>query len=175
MFQMIATAINELYSEYKLMMMDLALGILKDYQYAEDAVQEACLKLSQNMSKIDDIHSKRSRNFVYSVTKNQAISIYRKRKLDEDVQFAESLNYVAGDIDIAAFGNEHGFSDEIIAAISQLDEQDKDILCYKYGDEYSGKEIAKIIGRSPDYVYKRLQRATTKLEKILLEMKGGLK
>lgn len=173
LIQIIATAINELFDKYKSMMMDLSFSILNDYQHAEDAVQEALISLSKNMDKIDSIDSNRSRNYVYSVTKNMAISIYRKRKNDAGVQFSDfdALSNMKGNIDIDVFRNKYGFSDEIIAALSQLEEQDKDIICYKFGDGYSGKEIARIMHQSPDYIYKRMQRAIAKLDKILNEMK----
>lgn len=52
-------------------------------------------------------------------------------------------------------------------ALSQLEELDKDIIIYKFGCGYSGREIAKLIDRTPDYVYKRLQRAIQRLQGIL--------
>lgn len=171
--QIIYDAINELAKEYKTMMFSLAFSILKDYQYAEDTMQEALIRLSKNMDKIDNIYSARSRNYVYTITKNTAISMYRSKKNENTVQFSDDngLSNIEGALDIEAFANEYGFSDEISEAILMLDETDRDILCYKYGAGYSGKEIAKMMDCSPDLVYKRLQRVTAKLKGIIETMR----
>ena len=152
--QVIYDTISDLAKEYRNMMLSLSYSILKDYQYAEDITQEAFLILSQNMDKLDNIYSARSRNYVYTITKNLTISKYRSLK----------------NVDIEAFGNEYGFSEKIINALAELDELDRDILCYKYGAGYTGKEIAQLMNSNPDSIYKRMQRAISKLREIIEEM-----
>ena len=144
--QIIQDSINDIFEKYHAMMKSLAYSILKDYQLAEDAMQEALLALSANMDKIDNIDSNRSKNFIYTVTKNKSLNLLKN---------------------VQVFCNEFGFSDQVLNALSQLDEIDKDIIIYKFGAGYNGREISKLIGRDPDYVYKRLQRAIQKLQKIL--------
>jgi RNA polymerase sigma factor (sigma-70 family) len=75
--------IENLYRKYGLMMKNLAKSILGDYQYAEDAVQEALISLSANMDKMDDLDSSRTKNYIYTVTKNKALSI-RKKTLEKN-------------------------------------------------------------------------------------------
>lgn len=173
--QVIQDTIENLCTEYKYMMTNLAYSILKDYQYAEDAVQESLLILSKNMNKMDSIYSDRSKNYIYTVTKNEALSLNQKirNKNDKVVQFydEEEVNNIEGDLDINAFCNEYGFGDDILEVLSELDEIDKDILIYKYGADYSVKEIAKLMNKNPDYIYKRLQRVIKKMQKILKEGK----
>lgn len=172
--QVIYDAIADLEKQYKVMMRSLAYSILKDYQYAEDAVQEALISLSKNMDKIDNIHSDRCRNYVYTITKNRALRMCQEIKNENTVQFwdAEELNNIEGALDVEAFADKYGFSHEMTEAISMLDETDKDILCYKYGAGYSGKEIAKMMDCSTDAVYKRLQRATAKLKDMIENMRS---
>lgn len=169
--QIIQNTIDNLFEEYKAMMRNLSYSILKDHQYAEDAVQESLLILAGNMDKIDNLHSNRSKNYIYTVTKNEAIALYKKikNKNEKVVQFfdEEEVNNIEGEIDVKAFCNEYGFSEEMLEALSKIEEIDKDILIYKYGAGYSVKEIAKLIGRTPDFVYKRMQRAMKKLQKII--------
>ncbi len=173
--QVLYDGIIDLAKEYKTMMFSLAYSILKDHQLSEDAVQEALLSLMKNMDKMDNIYSDRSRNYVYTVTKNKALKMYQKIMGDNTVQFwdAEELNNIGGEVDVGAFADEYGLTDELlIDAISKLDKTDKDILCYKYGAGYSGKEIAKMMECSPDLVYKRMQRATAKLKDIIETMRS---
>ena len=174
---MVADAVSELAQEYKKMMQALAMSILKDYQYSEDAVQESQLKLSQNMDKIDNVKSARSRNFVYTITKNTAISMARKNFSSEVVTLEDfnALYNIEGDVDVQAFINQYGFGQELADALMELDEMDKDIVCYKYGAGYTSGEIAKLVGLKPDAVRKRMERALVKLQKIIEESRkeGG--
>ena len=64
------------------------------------------------------------------------------------------------------------YTSKVISSLTDVQKQeyaleDKDIIIYKFGAGYNGREISKLIGRDPDYVYKRLQRAIQKLQKIL--------
>lgn len=101
--------IENLYRKYGLMMKYLAKSILGDYQYAEDAVQEALISLSANMDKMDDLDSSRTKNYIYTVTKNKALSMRKKtlEKNRENVQFydEEEIYNIKGDLDIKAFCN----------------------------------------------------------------------
>lgn len=168
--QMVEDAISALSEKYEKMMKNLAYSILKDVQLSEDAVQESLLKLSDNMDKIDNLDSDRSKNFIYTVTKNESISMIRKRKkiITQDVLFSDSdaLNNIEGQLDVGAFCNKYGFSVRTEEALSKLNELDRDIIIYRFAEGYRIKEIAKLIGKTPDYVSKRLQRAIKKLQEI---------
>lgn len=48
--------------------------------------------------------------------------------------------------------------------LHHLDAIDRDIIIYKYGAGYTVKEIARLMDKTPDYVYKRLQRSFKKLK-----------
>ncbi len=169
--QNIQDEVAEIYEKYHGMMGYLAFSILKDYQLAEDAVQEALLSISQNIDKLDDIDSDRSRNYIYTVTKNTSLSLLRKMKFENNVQYYETkeLNNIEGELDINAFCNAYGLSDRVTDALLQLSEIERELIILKYGEGYTGKEIACIIGKEPDFVYKRLQRALKKLNIILKE------
>lgn len=169
LIQTVTDAVSDLAKEYKRMMQALALSILKDHQYAEDAVQEALFKISQNMDKIDNVKSARSRNFVYTVTKNTAISMARKIFSAENVTIEDlhAFSSIEGDVDVQAFSNRYGFGQELAEALSELEEIDKDIICYKYGAGYTSREIGKIVGIKPETVRKRMERALAKLQQII--------
>lgn len=171
--QVVYDALNDLIKQYKPMMISVAYSILRDYHYTEDVVQDALLQLSQNMDKMDNIYSKRSESYIYIVTKNATISLYRKINNEEPVIFDDQnpLYNIEGSLDVEAFQNKYGYSAEIMDALSELNEMDRDILCLMYGDGYSGKEIAKLLDCKPDIVFKRLQRAREKLRVALKEGK----
>ena len=91
------------------MMKNLAYSIIRDYQYAEDSVQESLLALSKNLDKLDDVDSAKSKNYIYTVTKNEALTMREKinKNFQRDVQFYddEEVNNIKGDLDIASFIN----------------------------------------------------------------------
>lgn len=163
--------IENLYRKYGLMMKNLAKSILGDYQYAEDAVQEALISLSANMDKMDDLDSSRTKNYIYTVTKNKALSMRKKtlEKNRENVQFydEEEIYNIKGDLDIKAFCDERGLGEGVLEILSSLNELDRDILIYRFADGYSVREVAEMTGHNPDFVYKRIQRAVAKLRKEL--------
>ena len=177
--QILYESFEEIYHKYKEMMTHLAYSILKDHQHSEDAVQEAMTNLSKNRAKIEKLEEKELHHFVYVITRNCAIEVYRKRKKDWEneitVHFAEeeSLSDIEGVSDVKAFCNEFGFSEEMVDAMNKLEPIDKDILCYKYGAGYNAVEIGVMLGKSSDYVNKRLQRAKKKLAQILENTDGA--
>lgn len=169
--QTVYDTVSDIFNKYRSMMKNLAYSILKDYQLSENAVQEALIRLSANVDKIDNVDSKASRNYVYTVTKNEALRIYEENKkyYENNVQFLEEsgLSNVEGSINIVAFCDKYGFSLEMREALSELSETDKDIIIYKYGIGYSLREIAALIGLDESVVYKRYKRTLDKLRKAL--------
>lgn len=171
--QTIQDTVEGILNKYLPMMRRLALSLIKDYHLSEDAVQEALLRLSQNADKIDNIDSNRSKNYIYTVTKNEALRILEKEKIknyfEKDVRFLEEygLNDVEGQLDIDVFCDNYGFSTELAEVIRNLGETDKDIIIYKYGSGYSLKEISELMDLSYDAVDKRHQRALKKVREQL--------
>ncbi len=171
--QIIQDSVEDLFRKYLPMMRGLARSILKDFHLSEDAVQEALVKLYRYSDKIDNIDSKATKNYVYTVIRNESISIKRKEErrnlFETDVQFSEetALNNIEGQLDIEEFRNKYGFSMEVSDMLDQLSLTDKDILTYKYSFGYSFKEISKMMDMSRDAVYKRHKRALDKLRSIL--------
>lgn len=169
--QLIEDGIEEVVRLYRGMMQALTYRILQNYQSAEDAVQEAMLSLSQNMDKLDNIHSRRSFNYIYTVTQNAALGILRKESGQGVSYFCEEdeIVNIPGQQDIDAFADQYGFGPRVAEALEKLSPLERDILCYRYGAGYTPGEIAELIGENRDFVYKRLQRAKAKLAAVLTE------
>ena len=167
-FQIVYDKATDIFNKYLPMMKSLAFSLLKDHQLSEDAVQEALIRLSKNTGKIDNINSKASKNYIYTVTKNEALRILKKEKSredhEEDVRLfdEDGFNNIGGQTDIEAFADEYGFSSEVAELLEELSE-----IVYKYGAGYSLKEIAELMGMDREAVYKRHQRALVKLKEIL--------
>lgn len=160
--------------KYKKMMMKLTLQITGSVEDAEDAFQDALFAIHQSKHKIEDLDSDRARNYIYTVTRNAAIH-QRKIAANQQSHVTKLSDYdfinIEGEPDIDAFRDEYGFSEEIATALKSLTQEDKDLICYYYGAEYSYYEIAKIMDTDAATLRKRMQRCKRKLA-ILLDKEG---
>lgn len=165
--------VTDIFNKYLPMMKSLTHSLLKDSQLSEDAVQEALIRLSKNTGKIDNINSKETKNYIYTITKNEALRILKKEKNredhEDDVQLfdEDGFNNIGGQTDIEAFVDEYGFGSEVAELLEELNESDRDIIVYRYGAGYSLKEIAELVDMDRETVYKRHQRTLIKLKELL--------
>ncbi|MCC2865359.1 MAG: sigma-70 family RNA polymerase sigma factor [Clostridiales Family XIII bacterium] len=168
-FEIDADLIEALFLRYRKTMQRIANAIVKDVHEADDIVSLAMIKIMKNIGKIDNIDTDRCKHFIMVITKNTALSELSKKKNRKTVTFAptEMVNIVGGNIDLHEFEGAYGFSEEITTLLAELKEGDKDILCLKYGDDYSDTEISEILEIKEDTVRKRLSRARKRLGEIL--------
>jgi len=94
--QTVYDAVTDIFNKYLPMMKSLAYSLLNDDQLSEDAVQEALVKLSQNTDKIDNINSSASKNYIYTVTKNEALKILN----DENKKFLKKMSNFTTKMDL---------------------------------------------------------------------------
>lgn len=77
-----------LYRRYHGVMERTALAILQDPRDAEEAVQEAFIRVIENFSKINEIPCKNLGAWLVTIVRNEAITMLRRRRdhlpLDED-------------------------------------------------------------------------------------------
>ena len=77
--------IEEIYRLYEQKMYYIAFSILNNEQAAEDAVQNAFVKLIQHVSRIRDVDSDRTKAYIFKIIKNSSIDIYRRRKREYEL------------------------------------------------------------------------------------------
>jgi DNA-directed RNA polymerase specialized sigma subunit, sigma24 homolog len=82
---------EEIYNTYKKQMYYTANNILKDSHLAEDAVHNAFLRIINNLEKIQDINSHKTKGLIVIIVKNASIDIYRKNKKKEKYYFIDDL------------------------------------------------------------------------------------
>lgn len=164
--------ITKLYQLYSGTMLYIANSILQDIHLAEDAVSEAFIKIMNNLEKIDDINSYRTRGFIVIIVRNVAFDLLRKRKrvqllpLDD---YSENMTYTE-----PAFDNltTKEACDILTRCINSLNKNYSDILYLKMELDCSYEEIGNILNISPDNAKIRLHRARKAL-KILLQKEGN--
>ena len=154
---------ERLYETYRGLMLYVANQILHNKDDAEDAVHQAFVSIIENLEKINEIDSPKTRAFCVIVCERKAIDIYRANKRILDADF----NEVIAGIEIPLP------DDTLAAAIAGLPAKYREVLLLRYDSGYTTKEIAKLLGVSLYSAQKMLWQAKTKLKRVL-EAEGVL-
>ncbi|MDL2301083.1 sigma-70 family RNA polymerase sigma factor [Lachnospiraceae bacterium OttesenSCG-928-D06] len=157
---------EQLFHLFKQDIFHISYKILKDNHAAEDATQETFIYIARNIKKIDDIYSKKTKNFIYIIAKNRAIDIYRKRRDELPLHldtYLEFQNY--HDIDFEIIENEQIKAvAKVIASLPITYSRALELNLF-YG--LSRHEIADLLGISYNAVKLRILRGRKLLIKEL--------
>ncbi len=160
---------ERLFELYEKKMYGTAFQILKDVGQAEDAVQDAFLRVMSHLNQIGSPESVETKHFMIKVIRSAAIDIYRRnqREMGNIIYDPEDMlkNQKAANedgIDIV----EHRYV--IQRALLALDAKYREVLELKCYFGLSHREIAELLEISEDAVAKRYERA----KKIAIKMIG---
>ena len=151
----------EIYEQYHERMEQAALRILKDPHDAEDAVQNAFLKIIRNFDKFLGIPRKKRLFWCVCIVKNEAITLLRKRKT---TVLIENLEDTCDSINGA---DEALLYEDIVRMFAELPELYRAVLEMRFLLDYSGKEIAKRLNISENVVNVRISRGRAMLRKTM--------
>ncbi len=153
---------EQIYQKYRGLMYHVADGILHNSQDAEDAVQNAFLRIIKHFSKFQNAQDLAPRLVV--ITKNEAISVLRKKKdaapLEDWDGFAESSEAVA---------SYHALVD----SFTRLPQTYRAVMEMKLLSGCSDGEIAEKLNLSKTAVSTRINRGRQLLRDIV-EREGFL-
>ena len=159
-----------LYENYRYLMLKVAVDILRDYQLAEDAVQEAFAQVAKHMENIGRPEETATKRYLITITKHAAIDIYRRRNrlqsreiyMDELPEGKEQVTYMAPE-------EEH----EVLDILKNLPLKYRDIFLLKYSAHLENREIARICGLREGTIRQRIARGKQLIENELEKMKEG--
>ena len=162
--------ITNLYGKYSKLMRQEAYNILRDYALAEDAVQQAFMKLMNNMEKISHGNDAKTRNFLVIICRNVAFDIYKSRTyLNEK---SEAIDFEIEDEDNISDYMEPSkvlIDRENIKRLSEVIESlppiYRDVLLLESVHNNTKEEIADLLNINYETVRKRSYRA----KKMLVE------
>lgn len=178
--------LEEIYRVHGSMMMRTAMGILKQKQDAEDALQNSIISLARHMDALGDVGDYRTVSYVRTVVKHAAIDIYRKRNRGhlsyEELltQHQDGTIFAAkqhsGSVGIGENGlpgsveelvcSEEGVR-RIVEAIANLGEGYREVLSLFYLNELSPREIADVLHRPYNTVRSQINRGRKALQNSL--------
>lgn len=157
---------EEIYHRYRWLMFSTAKEILKSKELAEEATQEAFIKIAKIVNTIEDAYSYKTKNYVVLITRNVCLDVLDKEKRHmgllnlDDNEISDTVEY----FDLQTLEMQ-----SIVEVIETLADEDRDIIQLRYFYNYSEKEIAQMLDFKYDAMRKRLQRAKNKLGKLLKE------
>jgi len=155
-----------LYEEYKEKMFYTANKILKDSYSAEDAVQEAFLRVIKNLHKISDVYCPQTKNYLVIIVKNVALSMIeqnKKREIpmsDNEFLWEEANEFNLEDECLSKINFE-----KIVNEIQNLSDIYREVIYLDCVMDMSIAEITEMLSIPKETVKKRLQRG----KNILIE------
>lgn len=154
---------QQLYDKYLNLVMWISMQKLNNTTLAEEAVQDTFMYIAKNFSKVGDIDSEATKNYIATIANGFAINKYNKENKSDSVFYDDTYKNI----------NESDFESyslvELKSAINALSDENKNYFYLKYVYGCSSREIAKMYGISPELVRKRLQLAKQKIRNYLTE------
>ena len=147
--------------QYHERMEQAALRILKDTHDAEDAVQNAFLKIIRNFEKFLELPCKKRPFWCVCIVKNEAITLLRKKKKAIMLESMEDAYDASADIEKALS------YEDIIRLFAGLPETYRAVLEMKFLLDCSGKDISQKLGISENAVNVRISRGRAMLREIM--------
>lgn len=137
---------------------------LHDRESAEDLTQETFLRYFERY----DLNSeKQALKCLYTIARNLCIDVYRRRPAESFAETPQDMQEESKEEQILT-----GIA--VRSALSELEEEEQELLLLRYVNEVPVNVIGKILGISRYTVYRRLMAASRKFRDKLKETGGFL-
>ena len=162
---------EQLYIDYKQTMYYSAHKILRNSYDAEDAVQQAFIRIMDYLKGIDENDTRKTKSYLSIVARNMAVDIYRKKKREmmHTISYDEHELFIE-DPEGQAFEDEeddHSLEEALARALKKLPMKYADVVRLTYVHELSSDKVGEILNISADNVRQRLVRARKKLGELM--------
>ena len=166
--------VEELYNKYSNTMLYIAQGILKDRYRAEDAVNQAFIKIIENLQKFSFENCNKTRGLVVIIVRNICYNMIKSEKNEKIVPLEDFKNIPenAEDTPLNYVISVEGY-DFVMTCLSHLSDKFKDILRLKFVYDYTDDEISKTLEITPDNARVRLHRARKALMEEMRRENGN--
>lgn len=149
---------ERVYHKYRYLMLHIAKQILHNHHDAEDAVHQAFVAIIENIEKISDVDSPKTRSFVVIISERKAIDMLRSNSRRSTVELNE---------DIAGIEMHFDLDNPVAAAIAKLPVHYREVLLLRFDNGFTTKEIASMMNITDSGVRKLIARAKRALQEIL--------
>jgi len=155
------TRFERIYDSYCKQMVFVAMGVLHNTQDAEDAVQNALMRIARNIQNVPE-DDRIERAYVLTAAKNAALNLLPGKQLRDSMQDISDLPIPSTEDLFQKVLDSQNY-DLLLRAMGQLDSPYKEVLMLIYVQEQSIQEAAKILCRKEETVKKQLQRGRRQL------------
>lgn len=155
-------------TDYQQLLFKKSNEILQNVTDAEDAVQEAFIRIEKNLDKIHNLPDDIRAIYCVNIVKNISLDMLRKKKRLHTANIGDFCS-VADSFSIEKTVIEKCTVDEIKKAMRKLAEKDYELLYLYLFKELQPIEIAEIMHISSENVRVSIHRAKKKLVVILNE------
>jgi RNA polymerase sigma-70 factor, ECF subfamily len=159
-------ALASLYDRYRAILFGLLMRILNNRAEAEDVLQEVFIQVWQRAANFD---ATRGKPFTWLVTLTRSRAIDRLRALGSRERTVEQATREAEDVIFDAEQNaiESQRGEIVRAALSELSEEQQQVLTLAYFDGFSQSEIAEKLNSPLGTVKTRMRTGLMKLRDLL--------
>lgn len=162
-----AELIKKIYNQYSKFMFAVAYDILHNIHNTEDAVQQALIRIIDNIDKIGEVEDKKTRNYIGLIVKNIAINMYNSGK-KQPISIEDDNVDLGEDFELSAIIIRKETEKRLKRYISELDDIYK-IPILMVADGYDYNTIAKVLNITQDTARKRVERGRKKLRKAFFK------
>jgi len=139
---------------------------ISDRERAQELMQDTFTKTWEYLAKGETISNLKA--FLYRTLHNLIIDEYRARPRSAHSSLEQLIEDGYEPVDHCGARTEHSAEARIaVEAIQKLGESYRDVLLFRYVDELSVQEIARIVGESENVVSVRIHRGTAQLRELL--------
>ena len=160
--------LEQLYELYEQKMYAVAFSILRNEWQAEDAVQDAFVRLLKNIRKLRDLEDAKTRSYVLQTIQSASLDQYRKNQITsiatvpiKDMDFADERD------DIMKLVSRLAGDSVLERILGKLPDSYRDVILFRCVHQLSVKETASVLEIGESLVRKRQQRALKKLRLII--------
>lgn len=129
-------------------------------ELAEDMTQEVFTRYWQYVRNGKEMTNTRS--FLYTIANNMAKDRYKKKKSESLDTYMESTGHEPASQEST---QQYAMYHELILAIEDMEEKDKEVLLLRYVEGLDPKDIAEILKETANVVSVRINRAEKRLRK----------
>ncbi len=160
--------LEQLYDAYEYKMYGIAYSILNNEGQAEDAVQDAFLKLIPYLGDINSVASVETKRLITYTIKNISIDIYR-RNMKESELFTKGVDepVISENQQGTAYVKTIEDREIVVQLLSSLPSKYREIIRYRCYYEFSYKEISLLLNISEKAAAKRYERGRKLLKELM--------
>ena len=148
-------AFTYLYDMYAKSLFGIIATLLKNPEDAQDALQEAFIKIWENCNKFDLLKAK---SYLFSVAKNLFLNAKKHEKVVRNFENNSTNLYIETETPESAL-REKEFKHKLEKAIGNLTDSSREVFLLNRIEGKKYKEIAELLGISLKAVEKRMSKA----------------